>query len=200
MPMICFDERNFSLRFLTMLYSYILLLDRENNIENVLEIGGGTGYLSHIFNRTNLVVKYHIIDLPLVSLIQGYIFSILFGENNVWFHGEPENNNAKLFLYSPNNIEELNQITFDVVFNQNSLVEIPIDQSQKYVKLIEETLNNGSFISINQSIVPGGQFSLDEIMKPSTLKLIENIPYFGEPPADLVPGIPVKYQFRHYKR
>jgi len=113
-----------------------------------LEIGAGTGYLAYLFTKFYPNSKYYIVDLPIISIIQSYIYAVMVGENTIWFHGEPESD-ANLLIYSPDTLCQLEE-TIDVVLNHNSFPEIPPQVQSQYLNKIKGLFSSNSFFySVN---------------------------------------------------
>ena len=150
-PIITLYGRNIPVRYVTC----IQVVERLKNYikeqpTEVLEIGAGTGYITSIITNMYPNVKYHIIDLPLVSVIHAYIHCTMFGENKIWFVGEEDKANKSLFFYSPSNYENLYNSKIDFAINHNSFPEIHTETQQAYLDLLKQTLNkNGFFFSVN---------------------------------------------------
>jgi len=149
-PVIKVGDRNIPLRFAVSYYIFHCLtshLEWEPN--RILEIGAGTGYFPYLFTQKYPGIKYNIIDLPIISVIQTYIYATMVGEDKIWFHGEPHNENAHLRIYAPGAIDEIEGL-LDVALNHNSFPEIPQDAQAKYLEKIKQLLTlSGFFYSVN---------------------------------------------------
>ena len=142
-------DRDIPLRFLV---CYHIFYCMRNNLKSVpkigMEIGAGTGYLAYLFTKFYPTSKYYIIDLPIISVIQTYIYAFMNGEDKVWFHGEKENE-ANLKIYSPDVIDDI-KVSVDFVINHNSFPEIPRDVQAKYLNKMKNIFNIDSFFySVN---------------------------------------------------
>lgn len=148
-PTIDIGHRHIPLRSLVCYYILYCILKYSKTIpQNILEIGAGTGYFPYLFN-SNFKGKYNIIDLPIISVIQTFIYATMVGEDKVWFHGELKNQTANLFIYSPDSINDLTE-SVDLVLNHNSFPEMPSFVQSKYLNKIRELLtSNGFFYSVN---------------------------------------------------
>lgn len=148
-PTINVGVRQIPLRAVVCYYIiHCILKHKTTKLTNVLEIGAGTGYFPYFFNQY-LTSKYHIIDLPIISVIQTFIYATMVGEDKVWFHGEPESKTTNLFIYSPDSIGDLNQ-PMDLVLNQNSFPEMPTTVQSTYLNKIRELLTDDAFFySVN---------------------------------------------------
>jgi len=144
----------------------------DNNQLKCVEIGGGYGGLAYWFLKSNLnnISKYTIIDFPLMNVIQGYFLSKAFGTSNVIFYGEKKNENIKIELIPIDKTSEIKN--FDLLINENSMPEMPLESVQNYLYWAKENLN-GIFYSYNQeaySPVNGKE----QISVPKTISKISN--------------------------
>ncbi len=149
-PVIKIGDRNIPLRFAVCYYIFHCLTTYlENEPDRVLEIGAGTGYFPYLFTQKYQNVKYNIIDLPIISVIQSYIYATMVGEDKVWFHGEIQNEEANLRIYAPDAIDEIEGL-IDVALNHNSFPEIPQDAQAKYLEKMKQLFTpKGFFYSVN---------------------------------------------------
>jgi putative sugar O-methyltransferase len=116
--------------------------------QNVLEIGAGTGYFPYLFSQKYPNVKYNIVDLPVISVIQSYIYATMVGEDKIWFHGE-DKTDAQLRIFAPGTINDI-EGKIDVVLNLNSFPEIPSGAQSAYLNRMRELLTDkGFFYSVN---------------------------------------------------
>lgn len=148
-PVIKVGDRNIPLRLLVCYYAFYGLMKNFKTVpKQALEIGAGTGYFPYLFCRRYPELKYNIIDLPVISVLQTYIYASMVGEDKIWFHGEPKSD-AELRIYSPDAIDDI-EVGVDVALNLNSFPEIPPDIQSKYLALIRKILTpDGFFYSIN---------------------------------------------------
>lgn len=116
--------------------------------ERILEIGAGVGLFGFSAHRFGCRA-YTIIDLPTTAVIAAYFLAFVFGENAVWLHGEPERDDVYARVYSSICMAEVNQ-HYDLVFNSNSLPEMPTVDQDKYLRSICSWLSiGGMFYSVN---------------------------------------------------
>jgi putative sugar O-methyltransferase len=160
-PVIQISDRNIPLRFVI---CYYLLHCLRNHLKTkpykVLEIGAGTGYIPYLFIRHYPHIKYYIIDLTAMSIMQTYIYATMVGEDNIWFHGEPKSDTASLYIYSPDSINEFNE-PLCVVISHNSFIEFPRHVQAVYLNKMKQLLKpDGFFYSINWESDEAGQTSV----------------------------------------
>ncbi len=87
---------------------------------SVVEIGGGYGAMAYwLLRMTNL--RYAIIDLPVVNVLQGYFLAQSLGASEVSFYGEDPRHVA----ISPTHALSGVDLPFDVLVNKDSMPEIP---------------------------------------------------------------------------
>jgi len=145
-PVTKVGHRNIPLRFAVSYYIFHCLTREFPYMcspDNVLEIGAGTGYFPYLFLQLYPKTKYNIIDLPVISVIQTYIYATMVGEDKIWFHGEPKTN-AQLRIWSPDKIDDID-FTIDLALNHNSFPEIHGDAQSKYLQLMKRTFKSGGF-------------------------------------------------------
>lgn len=148
-PTIKVEDRDIPLRYVVSYYMAYSILQHTTQIPtDILEIGAGVGYFAYYFTKNSLS-KYHIIDLPVISIIQSYIYATMMGEERVWFHGEPHSDTTRLHIYSPKSISDLN-VKIDFLINHNSFPEIPRHVQSKYLQKVKDLLKpDGFFYSVN---------------------------------------------------
>ncbi len=149
-PTIKVGNRDIPLRFAVCYYIFHCLTKNfEYDPSRVLEIGAGTGYFPYLFTQKYPGVKYNIIDLPIISVIQSYIYATMVGEDKVWFHSETPNETANLRIYAPDSIDEIEGL-IDVALNHNSFPEIPQDAQSRYIEKMKQLFApKGFFYSVN---------------------------------------------------
>jgi hypothetical protein len=117
----------------------------------VLEIGAGYGAMARYFLQLADVESYTILDLPEIACLHAYYLGKSFGQDAVWLHGEP--GDARIRIIPPQALSDLKGAS--VVFNQDSLPEIPSDAATVYLTWIRDHLS-GIFFSCNhETLVPG---------------------------------------------
>ncbi len=119
-------------------------------IESVLEIGGGNGTLATVFHLMSpQPLRYSIVDLPLVSVIQAYMIACIAGEESVALvnvdmgKGGPDSRFNIFGLEWP-------EYKSQVYINQDSLPEMPWSIAMDYVRAVGiEMPETGFFLSVN---------------------------------------------------
>jgi len=110
----------------------------------VAEIGGGLGGMALQAGRAG-AASYAIFDLPIMNLVQGYFLIKILGGDKVALFGEPADRRYRLLPYwefrNRDNV-------FDIVFNRDSLPEIPRARAEEYLSEIDH--RRCLFLSINQ--------------------------------------------------
>jgi hypothetical protein len=112
----------------------------------VVEIGGGYGGLCYWFLHTRPdIARYTIVDLPTVSMLQGYFLAKALGPEQVSLLGEPP---AQVRLI-PNFALSQVETPYDVLVNKDSMPEMPLDTMVGYLEWARVNCA-GLFYSYNQ--------------------------------------------------
>jgi hypothetical protein len=118
---------------------------------NVVEIGAGYGAMARYFLQLAPVERYTIVDLPEIACLQAYYLGKCLGADAIRLHGEA--GDAKVRIVPPHALSEIESAT--VVFNQDSLPEIPPEAAKRYIAWMGDHLS-GIFYSCNhETLVPG---------------------------------------------
>lgn len=116
-----------------------------HDLANVAEIGGGLGGCAMQAIRAGLG-SYTIFDLPVVLLVQGWLLMKVFGTDSVEMFTE---NAPKAFIFLRPYWEfSAHSRDFGLVFNRDSLPEIPRQHAMAYIN--EMATSRCSFLSVNQ--------------------------------------------------
>ena len=113
---------------------------------SVCEIGGGLGGVAYYANRLG-IGRYTIIDLPLVSLLQGFFLIRALKGVKIALYGEDLSGAAICLL--PTYVFSKNEEAYTILANQDSLPEMHRDYSVGYVKTMIAK-NIPLMFSINQ--------------------------------------------------
>ncbi len=131
----------------------INILNKQKNIQKILEIGGGYGNLATKLKSVFPKSKYIIIDLPEVLLIQHYYIShsnpnckiinlLDFGKDHIdIIHNEEYD-----YLLIPFHIYKELDINFDLVINTRSFGEMPKTTLRDYFEFIHNNINQDGFL------------------------------------------------------
>lgn len=120
-------------------------LSEQYGLASVCEIGGGLGGLAFQSIRFGFQ-HYHIFDLPIINLVQGYFLMRIFGPDKVRMFDE--NVGSRPLTVLPYWEFFNRDWQFDLVFNRDSLPEIPRARAEEYLREIEA--RGCTFLSINQ--------------------------------------------------
>lgn len=114
-------------------------------LSNFCEIGGGLGGTALQTIRLG-VPRYTIIDIPSVSMMQGWFLLKALGKDAVCLYGEPDIGQPIVLL--PYWKFSSCDAAYDLILNRDSLPEIPEKQARGYIAEIARL--NAAFLSINQ--------------------------------------------------
>ena len=127
----------------------------------VLEIGAGFGATAFYFLQLAEVARYTMVDLPEIAALQAYYLGKLLGPGKVSLDGEDIE--ASVRIIPPHSLRDIPSV--DVVFNQDSLPEIPADAAREYIEWIRDRVA-GIFFSYNhETLLAGGQFAVTSVPK-----------------------------------
>lgn len=145
---------------------------------HILEIGPGLGHLGLIAHRWK-VKTYSVIDLPLMAVTCAYCLAKTCGEDKIWLDGEPVQEGKFCYIY-PSTDYHPASLKYDVIFNMDSLPEIPNDVQDIYINLIANHLTpDGFFMSINhESDVSGQRRVFLAAEANGRLELVSRAPWF----------------------
>jgi hypothetical protein len=116
---------------------------------SVVEIGGGYGGMAYWLMRM-AGLRYAIVDLPVVNVLQGYFLSQALGHAEVSLYGEERGTVALV----PTHALESVAVPFDVLVNKDSMPEMPREAIVEYLEWAR-TCCTGIFYSCNhESRVP----------------------------------------------
>lgn len=139
---------------------FIGLLSEDKKVDKILEIGAGYGNLPHKMKALFKDIKYIIIDLPEVLLIQHYYLS----KNNPSYKIVNLLNQDELtstnvddidcdVLLIPFSLYEKLNIKFDIVVNSRSFGEMPRPTLTKYIQWLQNNISpNGLLYMVNRYV------------------------------------------------
>jgi hypothetical protein len=111
---------------------------------SVCEIGGGIGGVAYYCNLLN-IRNYTIIDLPAISVMQGYWLARALPDVPIVLFGEPDHGGPAIRLLPPS---RYGKAKFDLVFNQDSFPEMHRNHSIEYLRRARRIAP--AVLSINQ--------------------------------------------------
>ena len=116
----------------------------------IVEVGGGFGGVAYWAQRLRPAVEYTIYDFPLVNAIAGYFTIRAEPSARVVLHGESAEPGAPQIALLPHwRIFQEPDRSADIVFNQDSLPEMPSDVAIQYLEAFDRIARVG-FYSENQ--------------------------------------------------
>ena len=121
---------------------------KNHNLSEIVEIGGGIGYTCH-YSRQLINNNYTIYDLSYASLLQAIFLMMSSGEKNVHLCNEKVHNKNKIFIKPYWKIFEHKTKKNILWFNEDSLPEIDLSLSKKYIKKITK-IKKSFLLSVNQ--------------------------------------------------
>ena len=115
----------------------------QSNSLNLVEIGAGYGGTANFIKRfgRDKISSYTIIDLPIVNVLQGYYLSKANTPQDLLMYGEePSHYPSSIFrIYPDSYINDLPKA--DLLINQNSMPEIPLDIAVSYCEWAKRNVN-----------------------------------------------------------
>ena len=117
----------------------------------VIEIGAGYGAMARFFLQLADVERYTIIDLPEIACLQAYYLGKCFGPNAISLYGEEKE--ARVSILPPHALDHAGKP--NLVFNQDSLPEIPASAAERYLAWIRDNLDGVFFSCNHETLVPG---------------------------------------------
>jgi len=118
-----------------------------------LEIGGGVGFLAYAAVKMGSVEDHCIIDLPIVNVLQGYLLLKSDLADCVELFGERSQgrkmNGPRIRILPDNAVNDLDDRSFDVAVNLDSLPEMGYDTIRNYLRQIQRICRS-YFLSVNQ--------------------------------------------------
>jgi hypothetical protein len=121
-------------------------------IQNILEIGGGSGRFAY-YNLKSGNSSIQIIDFPHVLILQYWFLSKALPEAKITFFNSINNSKFDATLIPVSSFKNVNLGSVDVVFNQDSFAEMPLKIVLDYVNWLS-TRSNLFIISINHESQP----------------------------------------------
>ena len=108
---------------------------------NILEIGGGYGASAYfIINLLNYNFNnYLLLDLPIINCMSAFYLGKIFNHNKIQLYGESDSIEKNIKIFPTTDYNSIDKV--DLVFNQNSFPEIPVDQSKGYIEWMERNAN-----------------------------------------------------------
>jgi hypothetical protein len=138
-------------RDLLALYAALRLMQigRNEQIQfpSICEIGGGFGGVAYYATKLR-VRQYTIIDLPLISVLQGYFLLRSLPGARIQLYGESPTEPAAIRLL-PTYRFAMESTQYDLLLNQDSMPEMHREYSVNYLRHARTCVKHG-FLSINQ--------------------------------------------------
>jgi len=178
------NNKFYTYRFLTTLLEIYFIKKNSDfsNINNIIELGAGTGLLASAFLKTKKNIKYFIVDIPPALYISEYFLKSLnykvFGYNDL-INQKEENINFndyqviflpswKMYLLKKNNI--------DLFINIASFQEMEKEQTSNYLNIILDI--EPKYIYLNNAIKGHYQAPKKEqfgVLNPTSMEHCETI-------------------------
>jgi hypothetical protein len=134
--------------------------------KRVLELGAGLGYLCYAMQRTAGPILYHIIDLPVIAVIQAYVLACAGYAESLYLSGEQWCHTGQHIFLHGLHYRDVRQQEFDLFVNQDSLPEIPVPVAHAYLETCLGALRPGGvFHSVNHESAAGDQVPVRELME-----------------------------------
>lgn len=147
-------------------------------MESVWEIGGGFGWIGYLIYRFNPKAHYYSSDLPLMSVLSGFLLATALGEQAVRFADEHQSE-ARIHILG---LDSKSANVVAIGLNVNSFPEIPFPAQTSYIKDLAGSLLSGSFfLSVNHESAVGSQRRVFSAMQAHLhqFRLVSRTPAFG---------------------
>lgn len=122
------------------------------SLQKIVEIGGGSGRFTYYCTKLGLG-PIHIIDLPHVLILQFWYLSKALPTSKVRFGNASDEPGSDIVLVLNTNASSIRSTQMEVVFNQDSFAEMPLDVVNEYLDFIA-TNKNTLIFSINHESRP----------------------------------------------
>jgi hypothetical protein len=127
------------------------LCDRVARQLRTVEIGGGYGGACYwLLASRHDAMRYTIVDLPTVNVLQGYFLAQALGPGIVSFFGEPHARVAIL----PNHALAQVETPFDVLLNKDSMPEMPYDTMVEYLSWARSNCDGFFYSNNHEAMAP----------------------------------------------
>jgi hypothetical protein len=149
----------------------ILTLQSTFGLQSICEIGGGFGGAAFQAIRSG-AQSYTIVDLPVICLVQAWFLIKIFGGDMVKLYGDqvPDRRINVLPYWEFFNRNR----SFDLVFNRDSMPEMPLARVMEYLSEISDRA--ASFLSINQeSKAEAGRPGLHQLWVSDLMKMVSGM-------------------------
>jgi hypothetical protein len=124
----------------------------DKSIQRIVEIGGGSGRFAYYCLKLGLGPIY-IIDLPHVLILQYWYLSKALPTSKIRFNHSLDSSSADIVLVPNSKMNSIDPKQMEMVFNQDSFAEMPMDIVKQYLDWI--AFNKSSLIfSINHESKP----------------------------------------------
>jgi len=146
--------------------------------KDILEIGAGLGNLGWMARQWGCH-SYTVVDLPSVCVMSSFFLSKCCGESEVWLFGEGSRKDQFCGFHPASNFSGVLESSYDVVFNSDSMPEMPESVRDGYINLIAKCLSPyGFFLSINHESNKDGQGRVfDSVRRNGSLKMVSRSPF-----------------------
>jgi hypothetical protein len=123
-----------------------------DSLRRIVEIGGGSGRFAYYCLKLGLG-PINIIDLPHVLILQYWYLSKALPASKIRFMHSSDSSNADILLVPNSQMRSIDSKQIELVFNQDSFAEMPLDVVNQYLDWI--AFNKSSLIfSINHESKP----------------------------------------------
>ncbi len=147
----------------------------------ILEIGSGSAMLAYVSASMSswILAGYDSIDLPSTSVIGAYLSAGAFSPDLIHLQGEVDLVDPVRFMGAVVPKDG----SYGLIFNQDSLPEMPHEVALDYVEMIgRKLLTGGYFLSVNHESCLGGQHRVFDMVRERTkLKQVSRNLVFSRP-------------------
>jgi len=148
------DKKKYTISLLNyyVVYCYCCRHMDFETINSMAEIGPGLGKQIEIIKKLHNNITFFLFDLPCQLYVAEQYLSAVFPDSIVSYRETrkmkeiPKNNEGKIFIFSPNKIQDISNLSYDMFFNHGSFQEMEPENVLNYLKYVNKQTNKYIFL------------------------------------------------------